>query len=152
MHRLEFCPRPKMDITEVTPAALPVFPSHAYASKAMSGPLSSHPRANRSHDKAWRPFPRPWSWPAFLRELRLVDPFLLLYRRGPQNRNVLLQKTALFALWGIVVGVGIYHHVFWRDEVRALSIALQGDNLIEMFRAGQGEGHPFIWYIILRSA
>jgi hypothetical protein len=40
----------------------------------------------------------------------------------------------------------------WRDEVRAFSIALQGDTVIDMLRGLQGEGHPALWYLLLRGA
>ncbi|MCL6698209.1 hypothetical protein LZ496_05360 [Sphingomonas sp. NSE70-1] len=43
-------------------------------------------------------------------------------------------------------------HVFWRDEVRALTLALSGDNTIEMLRNLHGEGHPALWYLLLRAA
>jgi len=42
--------------------------------------------------------------------------------------------------------------VFWRDEVRAFSLALSGSNYAEMLRAVHGEGHPALWYLILRGA
>ena len=43
-------------------------------------------------------------------------------------------------------------HVFWRDEVRAFSLALSGSNYVQMLRNVHGEGHPALWYLILRSA
>ena len=45
-----------------------------------------------------------------------------------------------------------WHHVFWRDEVRAYSIALQGDDVAGMLQALHGEGHPAVWYLMLRGA
>ena len=42
------------------------------------------------------------------------------------------------------------HHALWRDEVRALTIALQGDNLVSAWLQLRGEGHPALWYLILR--
>jgi hypothetical protein len=44
------------------------------------------------------------------------------------------------------------HHVMWRDEVRALSIALRGESIVDMLAGLRGEGHPAIWYLLLRSA
>src|SRR6476646_1440224 len=61
-------------------------------------------------------------------------------------------KLGLFALW---LGLGLvmaYHPAFWRDEVRALSIALQGENVVAMLKSLRGEGHPALWYLLLRAA
>ena len=59
-------------------------------------------------------------------------------------------RVGAFALWLLIAGVGAWTHVPWRDEVRALSIALQGENLVAMLRALHGEGHPALWYVGLR--
>ena len=55
-------------------------------------------------------------------------------------------------IWAILVGLLLPHHVFWRDEVRALSLALQGDTVWGMLRGLHGEGHPAVWYLLLRGA
>ena len=46
----------------------------------------------------------------------------------------------------------VAQHVMWRDEVRALSLALRGTDLVSMFQGLHGEGHPALWYLMLRSA
>lgn len=53
-----------------------------------------------------------------------------------------------FYLWTIV-SVST-HHEMWRDEVRAFSLALDGPNLFAMLPGLRGEGHPFLWYVLLR--
>ncbi len=58
----------------------------------------------------------------------------------------------LFALWLAVAVFLAVHHTFWRDEVRALSIALQGNTVFEMLARLRGEGHPALWYLLLRGA
>ncbi|WP_132388900.1 hypothetical protein [Novosphingobium sp. PhB165] len=55
------------------------------------------------------------------------------------------------ALWLGAVGLLAAQHVFWRDEVRALTIATTGDTVSEMFLALRGDGHPMLWYLLLRS-
>jgi len=40
----------------------------------------------------------------------------------------------------------------WRDEVRALSLALNGNDLMAMLQGVHGEGHPALWYLLLRAA
>jgi hypothetical protein len=42
------------------------------------------------------------------------------------------------------------HHALRREEVRALSLALQGDNFVPMLKGLHREGHPAIWYLLLR--
>jgi hypothetical protein len=59
---------------------------------------------------------------------------------------------SIFLLWFVTVCVLALHHVMWRDEVRALSIALGGNNIIEMLKGLHGEGHPAVWYLLLRAA
>jgi len=59
---------------------------------------------------------------------------------------------SIFLAWLATVCFLIFHHVMWRDEVRALSIALGGNNLVEMLKGLHGEGHPALWYLLLRAA
>jgi hypothetical protein len=61
-------------------------------------------------------------------------------------------RLALFLAWLASVLFLAMRHVFWRDEVRALSIALNGDGFPEMLAELRGEGHPALWYLILRAA
>jgi len=58
----------------------------------------------------------------------------------------------LFLIWLAAVVVGALHHAVWRDEVRALSLALQGQTPGGFFAAIHGEGHPLLWYVLLRGA
>ncbi|WP_244064367.1 hypothetical protein [Bradyrhizobium sp. Ce-3] len=58
----------------------------------------------------------------------------------------------LLAGWIALVSFQIARHVMWRDEVRALTIALNGDDVIAMLRGLHGEGHPALWYLLLRGA
>lgn len=61
-------------------------------------------------------------------------------------------RVFLFAAWLLLVGWFWWNHVVWRDEVRALNLALSGSNVVEMLRNIHGEGHPAIWYLVLRGA
>lgn len=63
-----------------------------------------------------------------------------------------LINASMLIFWLAAVLFLTFHHVMWRDEVRALNIALQGDNMIEMLQRLRGEGHPAIWYLLLRGA
>jgi len=58
----------------------------------------------------------------------------------------------IFLAWACVVSFLAWSHVVFRDEVRALSLALQGDDVVSMLRGLHGEGHPAVWYLLLRGA
>jgi hypothetical protein len=60
-------------------------------------------------------------------------------------------RILLFGLWLAAVGALAWRHVIWRDEARALSFAIQGDDWIAMLRGLHGDGHPALWYFLLRS-
>lgn len=76
---------------------------------------------------------------------------LLLVGGDPSPRQKTL-RVAMFIIWLALVAWFISAHTFWRDEVRAFSIALSGSNVVEMLRTLHGEGHPALWYLILRAA
>lgn len=63
-------------------------------------------------------------------------PFALLLSLG----------YALFLVWAAS------HHVIWRDEARALSIAISPTSLRGLIYSLKDEGHPALWYLILRAA
>jgi len=61
-------------------------------------------------------------------------------------------RVLLFLVWLALALWFCSTHIFWRDEVRAFSLALSGANYAEMLRNVHGEGHPALWYLILRGA
>ena len=71
--------------------------------------------------------------------------------RGSISPAARLTRLLLFAAWLALVAWLAAGHVFWRDEVRAYSLALSGSNFVEMLRNVHGEGHPALWYIMLRA-
>jgi hypothetical protein len=60
-------------------------------------------------------------------------------------------RLVLFLAWLALAVWLTSEHVFWRDEVRAFSLALSGSDIPEMLRNVHGEGHPALWYLILRG-
>ena len=60
-------------------------------------------------------------------------------------------RLILFVLWIGLVAWFLSGHTFWRDEVRAFSLALSGSNVVEMLKTVHGEGHPALWYLLLRA-
>jgi hypothetical protein len=61
-------------------------------------------------------------------------------------------RILLFGLWLAAVGALAWRHVIWRDEARALSFAIQGEDWIAMLRGLHGDSHPALWYLLLRAA
>ncbi len=57
----------------------------------------------------------------------------------------------LFAAWAAIVLCAAWNHAVWRDEVRALSLTLSGKSVFLMLKGLRGEGHPAIWYLLLRG-
>jgi hypothetical protein len=93
----------------------------------------------------YRTEPQPGS---LIRPWQILDDWLFAPKRDRRSwRDILL-----LAGWMALVGFQIARHVMWRDEVRALTIALNGDDLIAMLRGLHGEGHPALWYLLLRGA
>ncbi|HEY1607347.1 MAG TPA: hypothetical protein VGF77_17295 [Allosphingosinicella sp.] len=73
-------------------------------------------------------------------------------RTGPLSTGERAGRAFLYAAWFALALFLVVRHVFWRDEVRALSIALAGDGIPAMLRVLHGEGHPALWYLMLRGA
>lgn len=70
----------------------------------------------------------------------------------PRTRSRRIVACFVLAVWLVVVGFRVFHHVMFRDEVRALTLALSGDSIGAMLRTIHGEGHPAVWYLLLRVA
>jgi hypothetical protein len=82
-------------------------------------------------------------WHSWLRQPLLSDAPL---------RETLFWRLLFLLAWTATILWLARSHVPLRDEVRALSLALSGGDWGAMLSAVQGEGHPFLWYIILRGA
>lgn len=61
-------------------------------------------------------------------------------------------RIVIFLAWLAIVCVLASQHVPWRDEVRALIFARQGHTIVDMWHGVKGEGHPALWYLLLRLA
>jgi hypothetical protein len=69
--------------------------------------------------------------------------------RSPESWGFVLPVAAAYLL---VVLVTLAHHEYWRDEVRALSIATATPSWGALFAELRFEGHPVLWYLLLRTA
>lgn len=82
-----------------------------------------------------------------------ADTGLVGYLRSSQTfagRKRTLASMALLFLWLAIVVFLSSRHELWRDEVRALLIALEPDSLWQLPAALRNEGHPVLWYLVLR--
>ena len=73
-------------------------------------------------------------------------------RGGGDSKTRFLISLATFFTWSVVVGYGVVHHVFWRDEVRALTLSIEPRSIWSVPAAIHGEGHPALWYLLLAAA
>lgn len=75
----------------------------------------------------------------------LCDP---AWGMGTTRRFLILATMA--AVWFVIVLTTVWHHEFWRDEVRALSIAIASPSIWRLPEFLKNEGHPVVWYVLLR--
>lgn len=61
-----------------------------------------------------------------------------------------IQYLLISLVWLILLIFGIYHHEIWRDEMRALSIAITSPSIFHLPQFLQNEGHPILWYLLLK--
>lgn len=56
----------------------------------------------------------------------------------------------IFCGWGLMAIYAMLHHEIWRDEMRALSIAIQSPSFFQLPNYLVNEGHPILWYFLLK--
>ena len=61
-------------------------------------------------------------------------------------------RIAIFLAWAFVVAAVASRHEPWRDEVHPYSVATTTASLADMFGALHTDGHPALWYLLLRGA
>ena len=67
--------------------------------------------------------------------------------RAPGTARV--EWIALIAFVALTIVLEL-NHVMWRDEVRALTVAIQSSSWSDLWRNLHTEGHPILWYAVLR--
>ncbi len=65
-------------------------------------------------------------------------------RPGPR-----LLLAVLLPWLAVVVATSLSHEI-WRDEMRAYSLATGPDSLLDLPGALRNEGHPLLWYLLVR--
>jgi len=58
-------------------------------------------------------------------------------------------ELAIFAVWAVLTVAGAFRHEMWRDEVRALSIAVQSPSPLAVLAGLKNDGHPALWHLLL---
>lgn len=53
------------------------------------------------------------------------------------------------AVWLAVVLLTLASHEFWRDEVRALSLARTAASPLDLYDLTKYDGHPILWFLLL---
>lgn len=69
----------------------------------------------------------------------------------PKSKVGFFASTGLLAFYLAIIVFASYHHEIWRDEGRALGIAMDSANTVELFKNLKNEGHPFIWHALLQA-
>ena len=65
------------------------------------------------------------------------------------SKNRTLFSIIFFIIYAICTCIGVIHHEPWRDEGQAWLIS-RDLNLFEIFKHTGVEGHPFLWFYILK--
>jgi hypothetical protein len=71
------------------------------------------------------------------------------------NQTFSLRKERVFSVtvlivWWLAVLLGLHYHEFFRDEVHPLTVALEPHSIFNIFTGIKNEGHPVIWFFLLR--
>jgi hypothetical protein len=57
--------------------------------------------------------------------------------------------VAILGMWLTVVVFTATRHEFWRDEVRALSLARAAVSPVDLYELTKFDGHPILWFLVL---
>jgi hypothetical protein len=71
--------------------------------------------------------------------------------KGFPDKKRIIVSVAILLMWLAVVITVSAKHELYRDEVRALSIALEPNWFWQLPTTLKNEGHPVLWYLILRA-
>ena len=78
-----------------------------------------------------------------------VDPGQLSPIRESSRARATIITFIVLSIWlGLVVFTATRHE-FWRDEVRALSLARAADSPLDLYTLVRYDGHPLLWYLVL---
>ncbi|MBL7789844.1 MAG: hypothetical protein JNL75_08475 [Chitinophagales bacterium] len=69
-----------------------------------------------------------------------------------EYKRINTYKIFFLVLWIIGSIFAAVNHEIWRDEMRALSIVIDNTNIWNLVSDLKNEGHPILWYLILKAA
>jgi len=79
----------------------------------------------------------------------------MLDRIGKPEATAVVSSAALrwiaLLCYCAILGCLLSRHVSWRDEVQAYQIAAYNDSISSLFHTLRYEGHPGLWYLLLRG-
>lgn len=80
-----------------------------------------------------------------------IKLFYLTATEEPTNSQRMV-LFLIFALWFVIVVTTVMHHEYWRDEIRALSLALDSGSWMQLSSHIKNEGHPILWYAVIKAS
>jgi hypothetical protein len=78
---------------------------------------------------------------------RLIS--ILISKNPRKNRATLITSLVILGVWLAAVILLSSTHEFWRDEVRALSLAQAANSPFHLAELTRYDGHPLLWYLLL---
>lgn len=68
-------------------------------------------------------------------------------RLSPKSEAI--SENVVLAIYSLLVGIGLYYHEPWFDEIQAWQIAASSSSLPALLNNLEYEGHPFLWHLLL---
>ena len=65
------------------------------------------------------------------------------------TKKTVISVLIILGIWLSVVIFVETRHEFWRDEVRAFSLAREASSPLDLYNLIKYEGHPVLWYLLL---
>lgn len=72
-----------------------------------------------------------------------------LIRPRELDWKLIAATAAILSIWLALVILAMTTHEFWRDEVRALSLARAAASPLDLYELVKYDGHPVLWFLIL---
>src|SRR4026209_1189527 len=66
----------------------------------------------------------------------------------PSSRSAIITFVVL-AIWLALVVFTTTRHEYWRDEVRAFTLARAATSPLDLHERIRDDGHPVLWYVLL---
>ncbi len=74
---------------------------------------------------------------------------LFLSKGSRETKAALVAKIVILGIWLAGVILISSTHEFWRDEVRAMSLARAANSPLHLAELTRYDGHPLLWYLLL---